>query len=760
MKGIKCCLAFSILLFCSSLHGQTVGLVLSGGGAKGLYHVGVIKALEENGIPIDYISGTSMGAIVAGLYAIGYTPDEIAEQFTSPQMQYWLTGEIENKYKYYFKQMRQTASMIGLHLDPKKKKNKASIYTSSIVPTSQMDLAFIEYFATSSVASNYDFDKLMIPFRCVASDIVNRKYVVFDKGDLGRAIRASMSIPLVFDPIKIDSSMLYDGGLFNNFPWQVLEEDFHPGVIIGSKCVPTNKNFEEVNLSEQIFSLTMLSTDYNMPEGKSIMLERVMDDVSTLDFTKAREIIDLGYNDAMGKMDKVKKIISRRVDPAAVAQKRLDFQEERPKLVFDNLEITGLTESQTEYAQKLLGYDDEAGETFDLDHFKNKYFTILAYGQITSDYPDVIFDRESGFFTLRMNMKTKPALRVSIGGNISSTALNQAYIGMEYNSIAHSAHLSYFDGYFSPFHTSVSIGHRTDFYVKKTPFYYEGNLSYIHYNYFRSNFGYISRLNNMSYSKYSDIHLTGTVGTPVSRSMVANLSADVGRDFYRYYMDPNSREGDPLDKTYFQYTGAKLELERNTIKNAYAIRGLKQSISAIAITGKEEFRPVTTLGGANPANYTRQWLGARATREEYFNMNWFSIGYLVDMVYTTHPNFANEYATNITMPAFTPTQHSKMVYMKEFRSKSFVAAGVMPAFEFYHNLYLKTSAYTFLPDDYDRLKENIRQRLRYIFEVSLVYQTMIGPASISLSKYDVTRNNLFLTFNFGLTIFAPKGIFY
>ena len=100
-----------------SASAQKVGVVMSGGGAKGLYHIGVMKALEENGIPVDYVSGTSMGSIIAGLYAIGYTPDEMAEVFKSDQIKYWMSGKIKPQYIYYFRQKQPNAAMVSLQKD-------------------------------------------------------------------------------------------------------------------------------------------------------------------------------------------------------------------------------------------------------------------------------------------------------------------------------------------------------------------------------------------------------------------------------------------------------------------------------------------------------------------------------------------------------------------------------------------------------------------------------------------------------------------
>ena len=110
---------FLIMILPSLLCAQKVGLVMSGGGAKGLAHIGVIKALEEENIPIDYATGTSMGAIVAALYAMGYTPDEMIASMKSEDFQHWYTGTLDRKYMFYFKQNKEVPDMLNIHFDLK-----------------------------------------------------------------------------------------------------------------------------------------------------------------------------------------------------------------------------------------------------------------------------------------------------------------------------------------------------------------------------------------------------------------------------------------------------------------------------------------------------------------------------------------------------------------------------------------------------------------------------------------------------------------
>ena len=129
---------YTFLLCCccllSALNAQKVGLVLSGGGAKGMTHIGIIRALEENGIPIDYITGTSMGAIIGSLYAMGYTPDEMEDLLRSPDFKRWYSGQVETKYEYYFKKNRPTPEFFNIRFSFKDSLNiKPSIIPTSVV---------------------------------------------------------------------------------------------------------------------------------------------------------------------------------------------------------------------------------------------------------------------------------------------------------------------------------------------------------------------------------------------------------------------------------------------------------------------------------------------------------------------------------------------------------------------------------------------------------------------------------------------------
>ena len=765
MTHLRGIITLILLLSATLASAQRVGLVLSGGGAKGLYHIGVIKALEENGIPIDYVSGTSMGAIIAGLYAIGYTPEQMAEIFESNQIKYWMSGKIEDKYIYYFKQRRPNAAMITLRIDFRNPQRIAKLQLpTSLIQSNTLDLAFVEFFSGPSAQCGGDFDKLFVPFRCIATDAAARKEVVYRGGDLGKAIRASMTIPLVFRPIKQDSTLLYDGGIYHNFPWQVLQEDFKPDILIGSKCVEGNSKPKEDNPMEQILALTMMHTDYDLPSDEDILIDHTFDDVTTLDFSKAAYVIDRGYQDAMAKMPQIFERVVRRADTTELDLRRAAYRMSLPKLVFDKYEISGMGKKQTQYMKRILQLDKKLEEQklFDFDQFRSEYFKMLSEGEIEGDFPDVAYNDTTKSFQLDLHLRTKPSLKLMFGGNISSTSMNQAYVGVEYRRLGRNMHTYNFDGYFSALYSSVFVGGRNDFFWK-IPFAVDYGFYYNYYNFFKSDFGMLSKHNDLSFAKQGDLHLTAGLSMPTDRFQAFSMRFNIGRENFRYFQSTGHSDDDVMDQSRFPFLGVKLELARNNLNYLmYPTRGLRQSISAIYVSGLEYYTPGTFAPTADRVEENRYWFGARFTREQYFRIaKWFSLGYLVDGVITTHPSFSNEYATNISSPAFQPTPHSRLVYLKDFRSKSFIGGGIIPTFEFGPRFYLKNSVYAFLPEDANKSTADVRKRLRYIFNSSLVYQTHIGPISLTLSKYDATTShNWFLTFNFGFMLFNGSGLFY
>lgn len=198
-----------------------IGLVLGGGGAKGAAEVGVLKYIEQAGINIDYIAGTSIGSIIGALYSVGYRADDLDSLFHSQQ---WLSLLTDRDMEHASQIISQTDSTLYVFGFPIKRPKITTPNHTKTFGLSRGD-SIVSLFEEMTQQPEYtDFDKLPIPFRCVAVDIKSFSEVVMHEGNLARSMRASMAIPGVFKPVEMDGKLLVDGGLMNNLPVDVVRD--------------------------------------------------------------------------------------------------------------------------------------------------------------------------------------------------------------------------------------------------------------------------------------------------------------------------------------------------------------------------------------------------------------------------------------------------------------------------------------------------------------------------------------------------------
>ncbi|MFI3286492.1 MAG: patatin-like phospholipase family protein [Rikenellaceae bacterium] len=812
LRSLTSFLTLFLLLISISSSAQSVGVVFSGGGAKGLYHIGVLEALEENGIPIDYVAGTSMGSIVAGLYAAGYTPEQMREIVTSGEIESWLSGRIDNSYGAYYRQYRTVPSLFSLRLDtrslvpleeevpdnlnlgtdgsPKKMKRrrnlggnsssdaKPSLYMPrSLISSIQVDMTLSHLFAAASAKSGDNFDELMVPFLCVASDMRNHQAVVLTKGDLGESIRASMAIPVAFNPVERDTMLLFDGGIYDNFPWRPLLERHSPDVLIGAICTAGNTELTtKSNLVEQIFAISTQKSDYSMPEG-NITIQRDVP-VGMLDFANGGEVIDIGYQDAMAQMESIKERISERRDSTYYATRREEFLADVKPLIFEGYEINGLTTEQNLYVRDFLHTSSKRRNVLQrempFEELQENLYRILSNGDFSTQYPTIKYNENSERYKFFMDLATKPQLKFSLGGHLSSTAFNQLFLSLNYKEIKRVAQSYYADLYLGTVATSAMLGGRTDFFVKR-PLFFDYYYSFSSVNLQYTNLGNITAVTNSESVKTRDNHLSIAGGFPLSRRSLLTLRLNGGLS--NYYYDPPSVESSLddvnenlfFDRTRLRYLASKLEFQRSTLdRQVYPQSGSKFELSAIAVNGSER-NYKTQYGSSVPSeNHPQKWLGARLKYEKYFTPpsdSWFSLGLSIDAVYTNLPQFGNPTATMLMMPSYQPVVHSQMIFMPDFSSDKYVGLGLVPIFNLMPNMLLRTGIYGMYRDTYsiDGVEDNLisNRRHHYVAETTLVYNTTLGAVSLSLNKYDFRDwDNLYFTFGFGIPIFAPKGVFY
>ncbi|MCM0343038.1 patatin-like phospholipase family protein [Bacteroides fragilis] len=239
----------SLFLFLPA-HAQqrkSVAVVLSGGGAKGVAHIGALKVIEEAGIPIDYIVGTSMGSIIGGLYSIGYTPCQLDSMVNHQNWSFLLSDRISWEDQTMTERKNSETYILSV---PLKKDLKANVF-GGVIKGQNLGNLFSEL--TVGYHDSINFNKLPIPFACVSENIVNGEEVVFHNGVLATAMRASMAIPGVFTPVRMGDEILVDGGMKNNFPTNIARA-MGADVIIGVDVQNDLRTADELNNLGEIFN--------------------------------------------------------------------------------------------------------------------------------------------------------------------------------------------------------------------------------------------------------------------------------------------------------------------------------------------------------------------------------------------------------------------------------------------------------------------------------------------------------------------------
>ena len=757
-----------------SLAGQSVGLVLGGGGAKGLSHIGVIKALEEHQIPIDYVSGTSMGAIIAGLYAIGYSPEEMITLIKSKDFQAWYKGLDEPGYTTYIYQREPTPEMFGLsfarqsgNISGTEKGQKVKIdLPTSIVSPYQMDMAVLQLFTQASAAADYDFDCLMVPFRCVASDIVNKRPYIARRGDLGASVRASMTYPIYFKPIVIDSVLLFDGGFYNNFPWDVMVHDFNPNVIIGAQCANNSKFPSEDDLILQIENMVMTNTDYDIPKDKGVLISGDYAEYGLMDFDKVDAIAAKGYLVAMTYIKEIKERIARRESEEAVAARRANFRDRYAPLMFKDVKVEGLSRTQEGFVDRTLRAD--AYEPFDLEKLKKRYYQLIATKTVKTFFPSAQW-RPDSLFDVHIKASQAAPLRLSIGGNISSSSLSQGFLGAEYSLWGHSLVKTSIGLWAGRFYSGVNLQWRHDLSMHPLVFY-ELNLTAHRFDYFSGAQGLFYSDVHPNSMKENELYGRILIGMPlsISKSYLLKVGVDIGHNFWNYFSIPNFSSEDIADKTTFNFVSPIAFITRNTLnQRMFPSGGAKQYLGLRYIMGRESHTPGTLSPPSTETDRVHHKLWSlRLMHEAYYKIGKrLTVGVLGDLVLGYEVAFGDYISTTLAQPAFLPTPHSQTLMLDQYRANSYLGLGLMPIFNFSNSISLNLGAYCFLP--YEQLLANGSGKISYadplsqrswIGAAALVWQSPIGPVSLSTNYYERAAQTLYTQINIGFLLFNPKAL--
>ncbi len=346
---------FSNISFSQEVPRKKIGLVLSGGGAKGFAHIGVLKVIEKAGIKIDYITGTSMGAVIGGLYASGYNATQIDSVFKATNFNELVNDYIPRTSKNFYEKRNDEMYAVSLPFN-KFKVGVPIAISKGLYNYNSLNQLF------QNVRNITNFNKLPIPFACFATDIESGKSVLLDKGYLPQAILASSAFPTLFSPVEIDGKFLVDGGISDNYPVEKVREmgaEIVIGVDVQDDLKKRDELTEATRILVQITNLQMIENMKGKAKLTDIYIKPEVSQYGVISFDKGQEIIEIGEKAANEFLSELSKYSSNLKPEDYLKQiKTSDIIE------INNIQVNELQNYTRAYIIGKLGFENNSKISF------------------------------------------------------------------------------------------------------------------------------------------------------------------------------------------------------------------------------------------------------------------------------------------------------------------------------------------------------------------------------------------------------------
>lgn len=749
-------------VFCSkSVSSQNVGVVLSGGGATGLAHIGVLKALEEAEIPIDYISGTSAGALIGALYASGYSPDEIQAYILSEHFEKVTAGGVSKDERYLLREKSDDASMLNINFA------KDSIFVKSL-PTnfltpSYLDFETMRLIGHTGAAVGKDFDSLFIPFRCVAADIYKKESVIFKNGDLNAAVRASMTYPFYMNPIRIDGKLFFDGGLYNNFPADVLYHEFPVDYIIGSNVSLNAAPPTEDDIISQITTMFVQKTNFELPCTYGVIIEPE-NTIGTFEFERAEEAIQSGYDAAQIYLDSILPNVVKRIKPSELDEKRKQFRSKIKPVKISSINVSSFSSSDVSFVEDNF-MRDTLEKPLTLQEFKKRYYRAYATHQIKYIYPTLQMASDSTYALSLEVTKQKP-FTISVGGHFSSRPVNTAYLGLSYWDLGKGAVGLHGEAYFGKFYGSTKLKLDYDLPtlipIRISPYFVLNR-----WDYYRSSSTFFEDV-NPSFLIQNELYYGLSAGLSSTSNGKTTLDLRIFENTDSYYQTLDYSESDTADITTFVGESAAINFEYNTLnRKQWASKGSLLKTSVRYVQGKEKSISGNTPGQDYDVRKQHHWVNISVEAKKYYDItSFFKIGLYGKAVLNSQSLFSNYTASILNTTEFSPLPDSRALFMSEYRAPQFVGGGVNLIFNYSKYFELRFEPYFFQPfrqiirneDDEgfgysDLFKEGLP-----MIGASLIFHSPIGPLRISTNYFPKQDKPFITQLSFGYVIFNDRSI--
>ncbi len=685
---------------------EKIGLVLGGGAARGLAHIGVLKAIEEFHIPVDVVGGTSMGAIIGGLWSSGFTAAEIESIFLSSEMMNWFTEtSIKEKLPIYYS-INSYQTLIDLNVENNKLIMPEGTFDDKII-----NFGLYAFFAEIDNAINGDFRKLWKPFLCTATDINMDRPMIIVKGRLENSIRASMSLPVIFKPAKINGRALFDGGMVDNIPAHAVKDSLGADFIISVDVANNRRTSEKrhFNLMDVTFTLIDLLTANTSKDTLEPMGYYVRPEVGNYngyEFNKVQELIDLGYKAMKEAAPKILEKLKRTEDYPSYRKDLIDNF-----IVFEG-RIIGEIEIKTQNALTkntiLNAIEMKPGSIFSYDKLRTGFYRLYAMGIFSSITPEITYDKNNKTLKIIINAEAINYNIISIGAFTDSKAGINIYAKYEKNNIFNYGGMFNVYGFAGNFikgaslnlffpslgHTNTIAGIYSNYHIYKYFGVWTNTFDY-HYNFhttilFGNNYGAKSVFSLFWGSRYKKIAEDDLLKTSFGLYYVENTLNSVGEN-------------------------------KSGIRRSFML-GINVPVHSFVFNEISTYSDIFSLNNFQQSYFkgTGNFLNSIKVYDK-LNVSLFSSAGLITQMYK---NQIFNTGVSVDYPMMRPTFEFKYLFDRALTGRYFVSAGMSERFYVNDNIFIRneTEAYAFM----NQMKNDFSPSFIAGTRLSLGISTILG----------------------------------
>lgn len=730
----------------------TVGLVLTGGGARGAAHVGVIQALEESHIPIDFVVGTSVGALVGGYYAAGWRPEAMKELLSTLEFQSRVTGKPLDPYD--FSTDFGAPGIFSIHLGIAQSGVKGHLISS--LP---LDWALMQELSPASSAAGANFDSLMVPFRCVGSDVLAKTDTVFSHGYLPEKIRASISFPFYMRPVWMEGRPIYDGGLYNNRPVDVMVEEFDPDIILISGTESAISNFESDALITQIEALVMQHNVADAPR-----LAQTFEIISelesgTLDFDKVDQACEAGYSSGLEFVASNGDKLPVEGSTQSISAKRNAFLSTLSAFDVSETQVSGLGKHQQVYAEGLLRF---AKKKAIAEALKKRVFFLEANAFIGRVFPRAKLNDEA--FTVQIDVVEERSLKFTVGGGASSQPLSMGHAALEYAHFGRIPKVAKLSGSLGTLYSDLGLGIAFH-HAGKLPWIAEPLFAIRRWNYTRDLVGFLQEIRPTFFNS-SELEWGGRFTFPSGTRSALRLSVLRIQSLDRTYSNWLFSSSDPLNEDRFMGSVIGLNWSHKGLNHRqYPTAGSRFQIGGQFHRGyyASLFTPEDALDTRDSINKDLRFFRGLAQFEAYVPITEkFVFGVKAEGRMSSETLRSTHRGSLAQAASYSPMPGSKAVFLEHFRGYNFGAVAAVLDWTVLHGIHLRSEIHLFKATEGivsgakgPRLDSAVPSFWMGGFHAWK--ELPIGPISAGIEYYKSERSPLFFEVLLGYRLFQSSA---